>query len=160
MPAERSGGLAVSPEWADGWCRTTAPEDQSRNPKLADRIHVPALPTAATCPACSSTKAPAQAQHRQTQARHDASHSNRNEARTETTTSEQTTAHRQPAAAANEPGITARRYMSNSFLLSEVRKALRHHPESLTALRIHFDELADRLEAENAGPQDREHHAA
>jgi hypothetical protein len=67
--------------------------------------------------------------------------------------------HRRPAAA-NEHGTTAGRYLSNSFILSEVRKALRHHPEATTAVRIHFDELADRLEAESTRPHNREHRAA
>ena len=74
-------------------------------------------------------------------------------------TSEQTAVRRRPAAA-NEHGGIAGRSPSNSLILSEVRKALRQHPEATTALRIHFDELADRLDAESAGAQDREHRAA
>ncbi len=156
MPAERSGCLTISPDWADGWCRTAAAAHQTRNPQLADSILVRALRTAPTCPASSCIKAPSQAQDRQTGARqHDASHANSNEA----TTSQQTAAHRQPAAA-NEHGASAQRYLSNSFILSEVRKALRHNPEATTAVRIHFDELADRLEAEAAGAQERERRAA
>ncbi len=151
MPAERSGCLTLSRDWADGWCRSTAAaERQSRNPRLADTIRVPALRTAATCQACAHTKATGQPQYRQAQARHDV---------IQPATPEQTPAHRQPAAA-NQHGTIAQRYLSNSFILSEVRKALRHHPEATTTVRIHFDELADRLEAESAGPQERDRRAA
>lgn len=155
MPAERSGCLALSPDWADGWCRTTAAGHQTRNPQLTDTIRVPALRTAATCQACARTRATGQPHYRQAQASHNASHKNSNEA----AAAEQSAAHRQPAPA-NEHGSIAQRYLSNSFILSEVRKALRHHPEATTAIRIHFDELVDRLEAESAGPQERDRRAA
>jgi hypothetical protein len=170
MPAERSGRLAVSPDWADGWCRTTAAASESRNAELAERIRVPALRTAPTCPACARTQALAGGQPRQTHASHNAPHANwmatslppQSHAQgqmKQATTPEEAAAHPQPSPA-NEHGTIAARYLSNSFILSEVRKALRHHPEATGAVRTHFDELADRLEAEGAGPQERERRAA
>ena len=136
MAAELSSALAMTDlSWAGGWCRHIPPGD-NRNRRLPHRTRVSALsaeswrdessrPTSRTSSQRSSSSAqPSHPKSAQTSRRSEPAYSSQPEP--EVYDQEQTT----------------------TYILSEVLKALRHHPEAKTAVREHFCALEEQVERE------------
>jgi len=134
MTAELESNPAdIDGDWADGWCRHLRPGN-NRNRRLPHRIRVSALSpeswregksrqTSRTSRQPSSTAQPSHPKSAQT------------------SRSERTNTRQPEPEVLDDDEVTA-------FVLSEVLKALRLHPDAKTALREHFIAREDQYERE------------
>ena len=135
MPAELSSDPAtIDLDWEDGWCRQVPPGD-NRNRRLPHRTRVSALSPESWREGNSRQTSRRDSQRSSTTAQRShakSAQSSRNE--------RANTKHPEPEVL-DDDEVTA-------FVLSEVLKALRLHPEARTAVREYFNALEDQLERE------------
>jgi hypothetical protein len=133
MAAEVSGDpLTMDLDWADGWCRHVSPPG-NRNRRLPHGTRVSAL-----SPETWRDENIRQTSRTSSQRSTSGDASN---ARSPKTTRQSTKAKQPEPEILDDDEVTA-------FVLSEVLKALRLHPEAKTAVREHFNALEDQLERE------------